>query len=634
MAKGSDPRHDRAVISATVFALALFAFLFVDWPLKGMVISDAWRWYMPSSQFDWPLGTEQVWRQDPYVPSWASLVTRRSLGPFWLELVTFIAVGDKRVFLNLLCIVIQLLNVALFAHIVWRLAGTRRLYPILLVALLYPYAAQSRFWQDMVKLNLAATFFLASLALFLHLLDGRPSLGRKLALSAGSLVCFWISIMTQEFAIFMSPLYLYLALFYDHERRTLFRFRPRWSFSCGLAACFLGLTVVASLLLTPDSPTYLLYFARFREVASHTGVPPGLVAFAVIVGNVILCAISALFFNSAGIVLQPLHAIWMDRAVLVESGGWAASIVILGAAAVALWRFAWADPKGPADRAQERTRGDLLVVVGGLWSALAYLPFFTALGYPRIAGLMVDRENILAMWGVSMCLGELGHRLYAARAEARKSLAPFYGALFLVATVLVGNMYVQKQYYIETARKERELALLILDARVAHPSDGRTPIVLLDKKEKTTWPRAQLLGALDQPGLLHRGLSAVKLLANRYFLQVSIIDSFHLNGIPLFGCCPGAAAQTFFGYAQLESVPFVPVYTIDGEFRLEQDAETYRLGYLDQAVWSKSQGEVSWSILPKRQYMVRVLELGDSYFRLRGPLAYSLRDYEPISRPP
>jgi hypothetical protein len=92
----------------------------------------------------------------------------------------------------------------------------------------------------------------------------------------------------------------------------------------------------------------------------------------------------------------------------------------------------------------------------------------------------------------------------------------------------------------------------------------------------------------------------------------------------MFGCCPGAAPATIFGYAKSRGVDYVPVYTVDKTFRFMQDAETYRLGYEEVNVQSRSQGVVRWTAYPKRDFDLRVIEIGESFFRLRGPLAYSM----------
>lgn len=624
-------RLGRAVAACTLMMAGLFGFLYWEYPFDGMVLSDSWYWYLyDKGEFLWPAGarTGGDWRPQPYTPDWAALATRRGLMPVAVMLIDRLVVGDKRVFLNLLCLLVQAVNLGLFGYIVWRVAGVSRLYPVLLAAMLYPFAAGSHFWQHLVLNNLAVGFFLASLALFLRVLPMKPFTWRGSAgfLLALSLACYWTSILIVDYAIFMSPLYLYLAL-REPDREAM---RPGrvWFTDARIltAAVYLGLTGLAAALFSRDAPTFLAYSGKLTALATTVHSPVTLIVLVATVGHGVLYYLAAAIFNTVGLVLEPSLQLWRDGGVLLESVWVVPSLLMLAAGAVALWFFACSGGGASSLRPMRERSGPSPVVFGLLWAALAYLPFALSLGYPRGVGLTADRINILALWGVALAVGALVHRLFITRCcDTIARASAFTGGVFLVSAVLIGNLFIQKEYYVEAYRKERELALLILERRFEPSAASRKPVVVLDRARKLLYPAEQLAAAINRPQLMEKVAGVAEFVARRFFLDEYVTSSYHLNGIMMFGCCPGAAPSTLFGYAKLHGLDFVPVYTIDKTFRFEEDAQRYRLGYEYSNIMSVRRGEVDWVDYPKEEYDLRVLELGESFFRLRGPLEYSIR---------
>ncbi|TAJ24087.1 MAG: hypothetical protein EPO64_09985 [Nitrospirae bacterium] len=623
--------------ASALFCVALFAFLYWNYPFDGMIISDSWYWYLyDAGEFRWPTSVrgDGDWKPQPYTPDWTALVTRRGLMPVMVMLIDHLVIGDKRVFLNLVCLLVLAANVALFGYIVWRIVGAQRLYPIMFAAMLFPFAAGSHFWQHLVLNNLAVTFFLASLALFLRVLLAEPFTYRGInGLTIGlSLGCYWTSILIVDYAIFMSPLYLYLALCRaDGGGALLSRIRFANARSA-VAMAYVGLTGLAVVLFSKDAPTVLAYSGKLAELASKVDSPTTLIAPVAAVGHAVLYYLSAAIFNSVGLILQPAVQLWRDGAVLFESAWVAPAVLLLAGSATVLWFLAHHDrapAPGPASR--EAPTGSPMVF-GLLWAVLAYLPFASSFGYPRVVGLTADRINILALWGVAVVAGVLGHRLFVSRCCGTIARASAFAVgVFLISAILISNLFIQKEYYVEVYKKERQLALLILENRLTPPSDGHKPVVILDRARKLVYPREKLMTAVSQPQVIEKALGLLGFVVDRFFLDEYVTSSYHLNGIMMFGCCPGAAPSTIFGYAKLYGLDYVPVYTIDKTFRFGEDPERYRLGYEYSNILSHRQGEVNWVDYPKQDYDLQVIEIGESFFRLRGSLEYSTRATVEIS---
>jgi len=186
------------VAASTLFCSVLFAILYWNYPFDGMVLSDSWYWYLyDEGDFRWPgrVNVEGEVQPQPYSPSWSALMNRRGVMPILVMAIDHLVVGDKRVFLNVLCILVLGANVGLFGYVVWQLAGVRLLFPSLLVTALYPFASGSHFWQHLVLNNLAVTFFLLSLALFLRVRPLSTFSAGQAVMATLSLLCYWLSIL-------------------------------------------------------------------------------------------------------------------------------------------------------------------------------------------------------------------------------------------------------------------------------------------------------------------------------------------------------------------------------------------------------------------------------------------------------
>ena len=614
--------------ASALFCVALFAFLYWHYPFDGMVLSDSWYWYLyDEGDFRWSglANREGEVQPQPYQASWSALMVRRGFMPLLVMAIDHLVVGDKRVFLNLLCILVLGANVGLFGYVVWQLAGVRLLFPALLAATFYPFASASHFWQHLILNNLAVTFFLLSLALFLRLRLVISFSARGVVIAALSLLCYWLSILTVDYAIFMSPLYLYLALYYTNGEQRLFRFRRWVSPYTVLAALFIGLTFLAGVLFSHDVPTFPVYAERYKELSDRMGVPLALIAPLTVIGNAVLFFVSAVTANSLGYGLYPGFTVIQNIAVIGESAWILIGIFALSAAAVWFWHVVIRRTHSLHGQVHESERTVFLLVVGGLWTLLAYLPFATALAYPRTVGLTADRVNILAQYGVAFCLGTLGlHAFSRLAAYGNRAMAAGYVGLFLGAALLVSNLYLQREYYVEAYRKEQQVAQLILDSPVLKPHDARTPIVLLDRKQKLLFPRARLLEAVEDGKAAPKVLRLARFVLDRYFLQDYVTSSFHMNGIMMFGCCPKSASITFQGYSKWLNVPAVMVYKNEPPLVLEEDNQVYKIGYRNTEVWTKSFGAVRATEYSKRDFVLLRLELDEAFFQLRGPLVYNV----------
>lgn len=611
-----------------VFVLGLFLLLYAGYPFDGMVLSDSWYWYLyDDGDFKWSgrANWEGEVQPQPYQPSWSALAVRRGFMPIAVMGIDHLVIGDKRVFLNWLCILVLGANVGLFGYVVWQLGGVRPVYPVVVTAVLYPFASASHFWQHLILNNLAVTFFLLSLALFLQLRPFSRVAPGPAAVAILSLVCYWLSILTVDYAIFLSPLFLYLALYYTNGEQRLVRFRRWVSPYTVFAALFISLTLLAGALFSQDVPTFLVYAERYKELSERMGVPVALIAPLTVIGNAVLFFMSAVTANTLGYGLYPGFTVIQNLTVFGESVWILIGIFALSAAAVWFWRIALRTTSALHGQVHEAERRVFLLVVGGLWTILAYLPFATALAYPRTIGLTADRVNILAQYGVALCLGALGaHAVSRLAAYGNRAQAVGYVGLSLGAALLVSNLYLQREYYVEAYHKEQQVARLILDSPVLKPHDTRTPIVLLDRKQKLLFPRARLLEAVEDRQAAPEVLRLARFVLDRYFLQDYVTSSFHLNGIMMFGCCPKSASITFQGYSKWLNVPAVMVYKNEPPLVLEEDNEAYKIGYRNTEVWTKSFGTLRFVSYPKRDFVLLRLELDEAFFQLRGPLVYNV----------
>lgn len=621
------------------YVLAYVALLYWHYPFDGMVVNESWNFHDNEvQQFRFPgygdstkTGAPKTFFYNPDTGRYdfSFVHSRRGLVPIIYLLFEKLSIGNHVVFMNAVCVAVIAVNLLLFAYVVWRLAGPELLLPSVLVYSLYPFAAASHFLQVIVVNNLAVTFLLLSFALYLKALSVRDAgAGRMLVWGIPGLVWYWLSIFNHEYALFLSPLCLYVALYQHHGHTTLWRF-SRWR----TPAVFLGggyllISVVASGFLVSDVPSLLLYAPRFRELATALHAPEWLVPILTGAVNALLFYASAVFSNSIGYLLYPALLLWSNLAALptmwltLLAGG------LLGALVV--WGLMAAVRKSPSQvpSIPDRQTNGFLPIFGGAWAVLAYLPFSTSIGYPRIVGMMADRVNILAACGIALMFGWLLRRLFLAMcAGAMPRRAAIIVAVWLATVVLTLNLYIQRAYYEDAYRKEREVAQLVLAAGEEARRAGREVVVLLDRSTKSTFPRAQLMAALGEPGLMGKARRLVEFLLDRYFRQEVVSTSFHLHGLYLFGCCPDSGHQTFDGYAKLWSRKRVPVYKLEEPFRLYEDDTIWKIGYRDIRVWSDSFGADKLTTYSKRDYQLMVLDLDDSMFRFGGPVAYRLRSY-------
>jgi len=633
--KLADPKQGAAWLLAGLFVAVLFAFLYFGYPFDGMVISDSWflyatdggklTWWTRDQLLSQPLG-QDIFAVPRSALTWSALVPRRGLMPIVPILIDRFAFGNRQVFVNLLCILVQLANVGLFMIVLRRLRTGRWFLPIVLCVALYPFASGSHFWQYLIINNLSVTWFLASLVAFLFIDHAAAVLTwRTAVLTLCAMLCFWISVHLVDYAVFMAPLYLYLSLYYSNEESSLIRF-PRIlspSFCAGLSVLLMSGWVIAG--FAREAPSALVYVPRFQELSAYVPLPAPVVGLLITLGNAALSLASILFSNTIGFLLYPLSTVLRHYKVLLESWWVVGAVGLVAGVGLAVLRLEARGSDADLSSAEQRHKEWFLIFVGGLWALLAYLPFVTAFGYPRVVGLTADRANILGLWGVAFCLGALLYRLGAGlKSQRLRQAALVHAALFILLAVLAGNLHIQKESYIETYQKERQVASVFFDTARQLSKSGRQPVVLLEKAGKMVFPRAQLMTAVAPAEASSKALGLLKFLAKRYFLEEYVTSSFHLDGNMLFGCCPHAALVTADGYARLLNQPRVLVYKNEPPLQVREDDEAYILACQDTALWSRTFGEAQTAIYPKQHYKLVRLELEESVFHLRGALTYHI----------
>lgn len=639
---GSDgARHPAWWLFTVLYVVVFLGVIYGNYPFDGMVVNESWNLHDNEvRQFRFPgygdstrSGESKTFLYDPATGRYdfSFLHSRRGLVPIIYLTLERTSFGNHIVFMNAVCVAVLAMNLLLFGYIAWRLAGPNRVFPMVALYSLYPFAASSHFLQVIVINNLAVTFLLLSLALFLTMDFSRERWRRNvLGYGLPGLLCYWLSLFNHEYALFLSPLYLYLALYHAHGATTLWKFR-QWTspYAClGYAFVLVGMT--AFFFLVSDAPSLLVYAPRFRELAASLHLPLWLVPFLTGSLNASLFFLSAAFSNSIGLLLYPVLGLRDSLAGL--SSGWWGMMGIVGLIAVIAvgWRRALRQETTGCDHGGE-SKDAFLLVVGGAWAVLSYVPFSTSIGYPRIVGLMADRINILAACGIAIALGTVLHAWSRRLVQTGPVGAVAWSSCLAVgAGLLLLNLSVQKEYYVDAYRKEQEIARVVLGAGGEARKVGRPLVVLLDKPVKIVYPREELMAALSRPGLVAKAWGVMGFLFDRHFRQEVVSTSFHLKGLYLFGCCPDTAHQTFDGYAKLWSSHPVPVYKQEEPFRLYQDAETWQVGYQDTKVWSRSFGTDSLAKFGKRDHQLAILELDESFFTFRGRVAYCLRPYPDV----
>lgn len=627
-----------------LYIVALLTLVYWDYPFEGMVINEGWglhfndvrefKFFGYGNPRDASGGRPFLYNPSTHEFDFSFLYSRRGLVPIVYLLLDLTAVGDRIAFTNAVCVAVVGVNLVLFSYVAWKLGGQDKLFPMLVVYSLYPFSAGAHYWQALVGNNtLAVTFFLLSLALFVTMdYDSGRMANNLLFFGIPSLICFWLSVFTQEYGLFLAPLYLYLALYYSHRRTTLWRFTQWRSPYVMLGYAFLLMGGISVLLLVRDVPSVLMYESRFRELATVLHMPQWLLPAIVTLLNALLFYLSATFSNTIGLLLYPAVWVWDSLPVLRPTPFFLLAVGVLAVGTVAgvvlSARRSW--PEGARGNGSDENLR-FLITVGVAWTILAYLPFSTHIGYPRVVGLMADRVNILAACGVAIVLGtmmqEFACRLRASSEGAGRVLLVFPTILAVVAFLFVLNLYVQREYYVEAYRKEREISQVVLTTGDRMRRLGYTPVVLLDRSTKVTFPRAEILAALREPRLTDKAQGVLGFLFDRHFRRETVSTSFHLHGLDLFGCCPDSAYQTFNGYAKLWSLGEVPVYKKEEPFRLYADDGAWRLGYEDTRAWAPVYGAERLTTYSKRDHQLLVLELEESFFELGGAAVYHLRPY-------
>lgn len=603
-----------------VFLLAVMVLNFWGYPLDGFHFSD-FHYYEKELPSFWGLS---IVRADTGRVNWEFLYHNEGLDALSYYLINRLPLGTeaKLVFVNGLTIALHLLNAGLFTVVLRRLVGPSHVSPFVVVYLLYPFASANRYWQACLANNLAATFFLASLWLFVNVEYVPGRLARNLALRLiPSLLLLWLSIITVEFAILLSPLFVYLALYYSNGGISLVRFPKRVTPYTAVGAVFLMTSVLPAMLFTGHNLTVLSYAARYRELAAHMDGSSQLVAVAAIVGNAVLVYGSYLFANTVGLILYPLaelvtHSEFVRHlapAVAVGVG----LVAVLGVVGVWLSRTSGA-------RSQSSPDFGFLLVLGLLWTGLAYFPFSLSFGYPRNVGLVADRINVLGSMGVTLCLGSLICLLQDLVSKGtRVSQAVFYAIVFIVITVLLLNIQLQKAVYLEAERKERALIDAVLEARARLPEGAKEPIFLLDRAVRLVSPRTRLRRALAEPSFTGKLAQVVEVIADRYFLEPPVPTGFHLEGIYWFW------SKAFEFYADLQGSPRPLAYRLEEPFRLSEEHGAYKIGYIPTEIWEKPSDASGFRVYPRDGYELVCVEIAEPSFRLGGPLTYDFKPCHP-----
>lgn len=604
-------RHGAQVgLMLVAFALCVFSLLYWNYPFDGMVVEESWTYYTALDASPDGAGKSEG------VSSW--LTTRR--GGYQALQALMVSIGSTPAVVNSFCIAMQLVNLALFAIIVSELAGLARLYPILLVAILYPFASSIHFWQIQLVHHVAVLFFLTSLVLFLKGTRRHQSgWSRLLLYGLPSLVCFWLSLVTMEHAILMPLLFLYLALYRSNGEQVLVRFRVFWSPPVGLALCFFLLSLVFIGQSLHGGHPRLNFLSpvnveRFATLASTTYLPVAFVTGLILGLNAILFFSAAIVANSIGYLGYPFLTLVDRLATLIsEGGGWMAGSGLV--ALVGAWGLYRLRSVYTGSEAEERGASRFLVTVGMLWAVLAYLPLASSFAYPRIIGQTADRINALALFGVSLCLGIGLSRLIAIVAGRSPMWASvtWTGCLVAIALLLV-HLHVQREYWVEAYQKEKKIVVEVLTTLPRDRANGRAPLILLAREGSPQSVRTRLNQALQDPSVLGRLFGVTKVVLERHFTKAGEIEvtSFHLEGVPLFG---GAPQYIFNGYARRLAVPEVPVYKIDYGTTLKES---------DDGIAIRYEGEPD-ILCSKRDCQPITLTLGESFFRFRGEATYRMQ---------
>lgn len=620
----------RDLLTGGLFAAVVFLFVFWRYPFDGMTLSDSWffyandggpfRWYNNASLAG-QNGTNP-YELSAYHPSWSTWISNRGLIPIVAWGLSLIPVEHRQVGTNILAVAVQLLNLGLFGLIVAKWSGARLALPCMICAVLYPFAAGSHFWQFLLINNLAATGFLVAVLAFVTIDHQAQTLSPRTAvLGVVTVVSFWASLIMVSYAIFMGPLFLYLGLVLANGRQTVIRFRRILTPGVVIAGVAITLNLAAIVLFSGDVPSFLAYSTRYQELGAKIGVPWQLVAAGAALGNGGLTFFSAVVSNTIGLVVYPLLLVTRDAAVFIESPG--SIVATLAIAMTGTFLLSSSTRRvPPLDLGNH----------GGLWAAavvwavLAYLPFMTGFGYPRVVGLMADRVNILASWGVCLLVGLLLTRL-AVRVEARSG--PLFRVVLCgVLALWLANLHIQKAYYVEAYQKERQVVQAALTSHDIRGGSDRLPIVLLRRAVTVKYPRERLMAALESGSTVQKTRAGLVFFFRRHFVDEYTTSSFDLGGLMLFGCCPQTAFMAADGYARLQQTARVPLFKDEPPLRVEQDDGEYQLSYAETSVF-RAAGHERIDRYPAHTHRLVWVDLDESFFRLRGRATYRVTRPKP-----
>lgn len=532
-------------------------------------------------------------------------------------------IEDKVVFVNGLNVGLQLLNAGLFLYVLRKLVGGTRLMPFLLLYLLYPFSAAIHYWQASVVNNLAASLFLASLSCFVSINYEPARIARNLVLYLiPSFVFLWLSIMTVEWAVCLSPLYVYLALYYSNGKTAWVWRSPRVLTPYVLLASLFLLTSILPALLGTGHRLFAaspVYGVRYGELAGQTHWGPALIESVTVVGNGLLVYASVLFANTVGIGLYPFLDIITHRGLLQALSPMVyLEIGFLGVIAGAgLWLESTRRASGRANNEAPDFR--FLMILGLLWAILAYFPFTLSFGYPRNVGSFADRINLLGLMGSTLCLGSVCCLIQdrVLRRGWSGSVGLFAGAGLSVALLALG-MQISKISYIEAEVKERMLIHALLDeqSRRLERNNGMQPIFLLDRPTKLVPPRAQIRHVLNEPSLKGKVAGLGAFVLDRHFLGPANPTNFNLNGIFWFY---GGSIDF---HADRRGLPRPLAYRREGSFQLTEDVGSYTLGFPPSPSF-----KTEFRTYAKQEYELVIMEIGEASFQLGGPLQYEFKPY-------
>lgn len=537
-----------------------------------------------------------------------------------------IAVEEKLILVNGLNMAIQLLNAFLFASVVKTLVGNSYIFPFLAFYLLYPFLAAVHYWQTQDVNSFAATLFLCSLRLFLQVDYRRERLVHNLVCYlASSLLLLWLSIITVEWAVTLSPLYLYLALYHENGKTTVLRFQRVVTPYTALAAVFL---------LTSLLPLYLfagrgnisasaMYLVRYDEVASFLGLPTAVVGILIATVNCILVYTSYLFANTLGLLLYPALDLIRHRTFLLDLGlGLIGAITAVSIIGSLLLGHAVKEWKVQASSYTTGVQFKFLGVFGLLWAILAYFPFSLSFGYPRNVGLFADRVNLLGSMGVVLSLGSLWCMAQGYIASQKFfGRIRFYAGACTISLILLLNLQIQKAMYVEAEEKDRAIADVLIGERARWSAFGKEPIFILASDSYPPSLRSRVRRALSEGAAIDRLISVGHFFGERYFggQATPVSFRFNFNGINWF------AGSDIEFYARLKGERPLEIYKFDERVEVSEDAESYRIGYVSTEVWETPNDIKAFQVYPKSQYEFMRMELMASSFRLGGPLQYAFK---------